>query len=314
MSAFAILCPGQGAQHAQMFALAQTHAMAHAMLQQWDQQASLGAPLAQILSSETAMFSNVLAQPLIVAATLARWLALRDALPAPALIAGYSIGELAAHGVSGALSPETAIWLATHRAHGMQACVAADAPHRMLAVSGISRQEMTHLIAGSGVHLAIVNGESQMILAGLATDVDALMPHLQRQQVRGLSVTPLPVSIASHTPLMFAATADFQQRLNDSEFLPVTTPVLAGIDASKVRTAESARASLLAQLTQVIEWQDCMDQLNEAGIRFALELGPGAALSRMLQTRHPHIACRSVDDFRSLQGVIDWVQRQTERD
>ncbi|MFZ6773383.1 ACP S-malonyltransferase [Undibacterium sp. SXout7W] len=314
MSAFAILCPGQGAQHAQMFALAQTHSVAHRMLLDMDQHGWLGESLTAVLSSDTAMFSNVLAQPLIVAATLANWLALGTALPPPDLIAGYSIGELAAHGVSAALTPEVAIRLAADRARCMQACVNAGMPHRMLAVSGISRAAMSKLLAGSGVHIAIVNGETQMILAGLATDVEALMPLLQAQRVRGLLLTPLPVSIASHTPLMISAAEDFRQHLATSEFLPATTGVLAGVNASKVFSPASARATLLAQLTQVIEWQECMDQLNEAGIRYALELGPGSALSKMLQARHPHIACRSVDDFRSTQGVIDWVHRQAQRD
>jgi [acyl-carrier-protein] S-malonyltransferase len=42
----------------------------------------------------------------------------------------------------------------------------------------------------------------------------------------------------------------------------------------------------------------------------ALELGPGSALARMLQARHPQIACRSVADFRSLDGIISWLGRQ----
>ena len=52
-----------------------------------------------------------------------------------------------------------------------------------------------------------------------------------------------------------------------------------------------------------------MDAAAEAGITVALELGPGAALARMLQARHPHIACRSVADFRSLDGIVAWLGR-----
>jgi [acyl-carrier-protein] S-malonyltransferase len=32
----------------------------------------------------------------------------------------------------------------------------------------------------------------------------------------------------------------------------------------------------------------------------------------MLQGRHPHIACRSVADFRSLDGIVAWLDRQTD--
>jgi hypothetical protein len=44
----------------------------------------------------------------------------------------------------------------------------------------------------------------------------------------------------------------------------------------------------------------------------ALELGPGAALSRMLHARHPRIECRSVADFRSLDGIKKWLARHVD--
>jgi [acyl-carrier-protein] S-malonyltransferase len=53
-----------------------------------------------------------------------------------------------------------------------------------------------------------------------------------------------------------------------------------------------------------------MDTAAEAGITVALELGPGSALSRMLEARHPGIACRSAAEFRTVDGIAAWVGRQ----
>jgi len=55
-----------------------------------------------------------------------------------------------------------------------------------------------------------------------------------------------------------------------------------------------------------------MDAAAEAGITVALELGPGAALARMLQSRNPNIACRSATEFRSLDGIRSWLGKQLE--
>jgi [acyl-carrier-protein] S-malonyltransferase len=55
-----------------------------------------------------------------------------------------------------------------------------------------------------------------------------------------------------------------------------------------------------------------MDAASEAGISYALELGPGNALTRMLQNRHPHINTRSVADFRTLDGISKWLSRAAE--
>jgi [acyl-carrier-protein] S-malonyltransferase len=53
-----------------------------------------------------------------------------------------------------------------------------------------------------------------------------------------------------------------------------------------------------------------MDACVERGVTVALELGPGAALSRMLRERHPQLQCRSLADFRSLAGALAWLRRQ----
>ena len=53
-----------------------------------------------------------------------------------------------------------------------------------------------------------------------------------------------------------------------------------------------------------------MDTIVERGIRVVLEIGPGAALAKMLQVRHPEITVRSVAQFRSMQGVATWLARQ----
>ena len=64
-SRLALLCPGQGGQHPDMFALTRTDAQATMLLEQWLSDAQLGAPMDIILSNQALLFSNRLAQPLI---------------------------------------------------------------------------------------------------------------------------------------------------------------------------------------------------------------------------------------------------------
>ena len=52
-----------------------------------------------------------------------------------------------------------------------------------------------------------------------------------------------------------------------------------------------------------------MDTIAESGATVALEIGPGTGLARMLSARHPQIACRAVDDFRSIDGIVGWMTR-----
>ena len=86
-------------------------------------------------------------------------------------------------------------------------------------------------------------------------------------------------------------------------------PVLAGISGAPVRTRETAITTLATQLSSTLDWLACMHAAYEMGARVFLELGPGKALTRMLLDTHPNVAARSVDEFRSLDGVYYWVQQ-----
>lgn len=87
----AILCPGQGGQHAGMFArIAQLPAASEVIT---TAASVLGTdPIA--LAADPRRFDNAIAQPLVCAGTLAHWQALRAQLPTPTLVLGYSVGEL----------------------------------------------------------------------------------------------------------------------------------------------------------------------------------------------------------------------------
>lgn len=302
----AILCPGQGAQHPAMFDMARTDPTANALLDAWFADPALAAPLqAAIEGSEG--FANRNAQPAIVAATLAMWTALRDTVPSPALVAGYSIGEVSAYGVAGALAPGHAVKLAVERARLMDACVADGPTQAMVALSGMPDGSVEALLSRHGFHAAIVTGEDALVAGGPAAQGDALAA---AALAAGGRATVLPVAVASHTPLMAGAVDPFATLLAGQCWSAPAFPVLSGISAEPVYDASKAMRDLPRQIAEPIRWKECMDTLGEAGVTVALELGPGAALARMLQSHNPSIACRSVSEFRSLDGIRSWLERQ----
>jgi [acyl-carrier-protein] S-malonyltransferase len=302
---FAVLCPGQGGQHPAMFDLLRADARGEQILREQALDTRLGRPLEQILHDPQQLFANRHAQPLIVAAGLATWRILRDELPIPALVAGYSIGELTAYGISGALPDNDAIDLAVARAAYMDACLA-QAPHQgLMSVGGIESGEVQELLRRHGAFVAISTGFDTLIAGGRSDDLLAAQSELEGL---GARTGILPVGIASHTPLMEPALAPFTAALDEADFHESSCAVLAGVSGQEIHDVPSARATLAQQLTHAIRWSSCMDACAERGVGVALELGPGSALSRMLRERHPHIECRSVSDFRSLAGVVHWLR------
>jgi [acyl-carrier-protein] S-malonyltransferase len=302
----ALLCPGQAGQHSGMFDLARQDRQAVALLDAFRLDDACGAPLDAVLHNTEALFSNRCAQPLVTAAILAAACALRDVLPTPTLVLGYSVGEVAAHAVAGALAPLDAVRLAVERARIMDQSTAGSGPQSMLGVTGLALPAVREQAEASGASIAIINAADSFVLGGLS----AKLAHCaQALSQRGARVTPLPVSVASHTPLMAQAVAPFAKILNTMAFMPYGAPVLAGIDARRITGKDAAVSTLSLQLAQAVDWAACMDGCAEAGVEIALELGPGSALARMLQQqRHPHIACRAIDDFRSVDGVRKWLE------
>ena len=295
-----LLCPGQGGQHEAMFDLARTDAAAARLLDQ------AGLPAIDAAS----MFHNRIAQPLIVGATLAMWEALKPRVPTPAMVAGYSVGELSAYGVAGAFAPADAVRLAAARAQLMDAAAAASPQQALVAISGVLVERARLLAGAERFAIAIVNGNDSCIAGGL----EAALPRLEQAvEAAGGKLQRLPVEIASHTALLAPSVTPFASALLAAPYHPQTCPVLSGIGAQAVGDKARAVETLSRQLSETIVWSDCMDAAAEAGMTVALELGPGAALARMLQARHPQIACRSVADFRTLDGIVAWLGRHLDR-
>lgn len=302
-----ILCSGQGGQGPGMLDLLRQEPAAQAVL---DRAAGLmGRDLrALVAGPEAEMQCNATAQPLLCAVQAATWAVLRPALPPLRAVAGYSLGELSAYHVAGALDAEELLRLAIRRADAMDR--ADPEPGGLLAVRGLDRSRLAAVCRDCESDIAIENGTDRFVVGGRRTALAAV----ERAVIAlGAAVTPLPVTVASHTSLMAPAATEFAPILAESGLRAPPLPVLAGIDGTPVYTRERAVAALTRQLTETVSWAACLDGLMEMGCTVLLETGPGNALARMAAERYPGLAVRAAADFRSLSGAVTWVERQLGR-
>jgi [acyl-carrier-protein] S-malonyltransferase len=182
----------------------------------------------------TNRFDNALAQPLLCAASLAHWQGLREAVPAPVLVAGYSIGELAAHAIAGSFDATTCLALAAQRAQLMDSASPADAG--LQAVLGLDRRSLQSLCDAQGTYVAIANGQDHFIVGGTHASLQRLA---DAARARGADIRLLPVRVPAHT-LLAAAVAPFAAALDASPLQAPRLPLLAGIDARPVRDRAAA--------------------------------------------------------------------------
>ncbi|SCB09644.1 [acyl-carrier-protein] S-malonyltransferase [Bradyrhizobium shewense] len=306
----AILCSGQGRQHRKMFALTGDAPEAE---QLFKHAATLlgGRDPRDFVRREPdeTLHSNRAGQVLCTVQALAAAAALADAIPHGAIVAGYSVGEVAAWGVGGLFEPAATLDLVVRRAEAMDA--ATRAGDGLIFVRGLSREDVDRICAHHGAAVAIVNPGDAFVIGGnrealnkVAADAEAM---------NASRIVGLPVQVASHTERLAKASVAFRQVLRAASvaFPPAAgARVLSGIDGASVMSAGTGLDKLAAQISQTVQWASCLQACVEAGATVFLELGPGSALSRMIADVRPDLPARSLDDFRSLQGVRAWLARQ----
>ena len=304
----AILCSGQGPQHRGMFALtagepAAAHLFAHAatLLSGMDPRT-----IVQV-ADDDALHENRLGQILCTLQALAVASVLHAELAGPRIIAGYSVGEVAAWGVAGMMDPAATLDAAARRAEAMDA---ASAPgDGMLFVRGLSRAAIDDLCQRHGVAVAIVNPGGAYVLGGAGQELDAAAEDARRAGAsRAVRVA---VKIASHTSRLAPAVGVFRQVLSQPPIKPALDAgvrLISGIDGAPVVKVAAGLDKLAQQIAQTVLWADCLEGCIEAGANIFLELGPGHALSDMAASAYPGTPARSLDDFNTLRGVCEWLR------
>jgi [acyl-carrier-protein] S-malonyltransferase len=299
---YAVLCPGQGAQHAGMLDLLDDSVEAQETLAA--AQRILGVDLRQWLRGGDVIFDNQVAQPLICMTQLATWNALRDRIVPPMCFAGYSVGELASYGCANALDAGELARLAVQRARLMQQALG-DRTGGLIAVRGLRRDVIDSLCADHALWPAINLSEVAVVLGGTLAALDTAAAAAREL---GGEIRCLKVGIPAHTPMLADAVDGFRHALEQSALGAPAIPVLAGIDGTRVVDRAHALDALSRQVAHTVEWARCMDALHERGCRLFLELGPGSALSRMVRERFADVEARSLDDFRSLAAGARWME------
>jgi [acyl-carrier-protein] S-malonyltransferase len=138
---------------------------------------------------------NRVAQPTVVAWQVSAYMRFASQLPAPALVAGYSVGQIAACSAAGGFDAHDAIAIAASRARLMdEAC---PEPAGLAAVLGLDEHTLDTLCARTGAEIAIRNGPRHFVVGGPETCLRALI--VQSVAQGATRAQSLPVTTPAHT-------------------------------------------------------------------------------------------------------------------
>ncbi len=297
----ALLFPGQGTQHPAMLEWLDTRPEAAGTLALMA--AELGSDWRTHLGDEDWSSRNRVAQWLLTGVCVGAWQSVAGLLPAPSVVAGYSIGELPAFYAAGVFDAGAALELARQRAEAMELTVAG-IDTGLLAITGVGTDAVERACLRHGLAIAIELAADRRVLGGRGADLDRAAIELTQS---GAQCRRLAVRLASHTPWMAGAVTDFAQRAKSVAFAIPRAALVCNFTGAVVRRPEELRTSLSGQLARAVPWARCMEAVAERRPRCVLEVGPGSSLSKLWNERFPAIPSRSVDEFRGPDAVASWV-------
>ena len=300
-----MLFPGQGSQSPGMGKdLAEKFPVARQVFEEADD--ALGFALSRLCfegpAEELQLTENT--QPAILATSVAAFRVLASAgAPAPAFVAGHSLGEYSALVAANVLELPAALRTVRARGRYMQEAVPVGTG-AMAAVIGGELGDIERVCAeASGTEVcsvANINSPGQVVIAGNKAAVDRAIELLKDVARR---VIKLNVSAPFHCALMKPA----QERLaSDLERLTFAEPkfsVVTNVDARITTAPGELRDALFRQVSAPVRWVESMQLLIENGVDKVVEVGPGKVLSGLMRQTSRDTRCLNVEDAASLEAT-----------
>ena len=281
----AYLLTGQGSQRLDMgrelYEADQHFANAFdAVCEQLDQH--LKTPLKQIVfakgkKAEALLEDTAYAQPALFAIEVALYTALAERGLSPDVLAGHSIGEIAAAHIAGVLDLSDAAKLVAARGRLMGALPEGGA----MAAIEATEAEVAESIAGKDKELAIaaINGPTSTVISGTEEAVEEIRTEWEQ---KGRKTKRLSVSHAFHSPLMEPMLTEFAEVTESLTYSEPKIPIVSNV-SGELLTPEQATdpAYWVTHVRQPVRFADAIATLRAQGTSTYLELGPDPVLCAM---------------------------------
>src|SRR6185436_13823704 len=202
-----------------------------------------------------------------------------DGKPAPAFVAGHSLGEYNALVAAGVFDFTAGLQMVKRRGEIMSEVSGGG----MAAVIGLEPKQIEHVLgqhdAGKRLDVANFNSFEQTVIAGPKDDLGAMKPQFDAAGAKLYKV--LNVSAPFHSRYMRDAEAAFGPALAGVTFNAPAIPVISNATAQPYEAA-AARDTLARQIGHSVRWLDSMLYLLKAGATEFEEVGPGNVLGKLI--------------------------------
>jgi [acyl-carrier-protein] S-malonyltransferase len=300
----ALIFPGQGSQHAGMASrLISASRAAADVFRRADVVLDLklsrlcvegtDAELEQTINQQPATFVTSIAW---LAALQERWDGY-DRKVEPYLFAGHSMGEFTAAVAAGSLSFEEGALLVKERGILMERA-GTEQPGGMASILGLPETTVAEICEEASVEgyvgLATANCEGQNVISGALGALKRAMELAEKARAR--RVVRLPISIASHSPLMARASESMNRLLQRLPIRDPHHPLVGNTQAQLITTTPEVYQELRDQLVMGVRWQRSVETMVAKETDLFVEVGPGNVLTRLVRRINYDVNSLSISD------------------
>jgi len=313
MAKRAFVFPGQGSQSVGMgLELYNSSPAAREVFEEADD--SLGIKLSRIIfrGPETKLRNTAYSQPAIMTVSMACYRAWEEQVGSaasapepPAIVAGHSLGEYTSMVVAGVTSFADGVRLVRQRGQLMQQA-SANRPGGMAAIIGIDELAFEAICAETGVEIANINADDQIVISG---DKLAVAQAMDLASARGARKTiPLPVSGAFHSSLMRKAQEGLEEAVYAINFNDPNMPIVANADCALLTTGEDVRQELVHGLCHCVQWKNSVRCMVDAGVSQFVEFGAGGVLSGLIRRIDRSVQTSSLSNPESIAKLAEAIR------
>jgi [acyl-carrier-protein] S-malonyltransferase len=264
-----------------------------------------GLDLARLGTTATAeeITDTAVTQPLVVAATLLAYeeLTTRGLLSnAEAVVAGHSVGEIAAYAIAGVISADDAVKLAATRGAEMAKACALE-PTGMSAVLGGEEADVLARLEQLDLTPANRNAAGQVVAAGSL----AALSKLAEDPPAKARVRPLATAGAFHTRYMATALNPYAAAAEGVTTNEPTAKLLSNADGQPVASAADAMSKLVSQLTRPVRWDLCTETMRAHNVTAIVEFPPAGTLAGIAKRELKGTPTRPIKSPADLDGLSE---------
>ena len=309
MTKFAFLFPGQGAQAVGML----NGFAGNAVVDQTVAEASdalgfdLGRMIADGPKEDLDLTTNT--QPIMLTAAVAiyrAWIAAGG--PAPAMVAGHSLGEYSALVAAGVIAFKDAVPLVRFRAGAMQDAVPVG-QGGMAVILGLGATDVAAVCAaaaaeltGSVVEPVNFNEPTQIVIAGHNAAVERACELAKEKGAK--RAMKLAVSAPFHSSLLQPASDRLSTYMAPLAFSAPVIELVNNVDVAVVADPAAIKDALVRQAARPVRWVESMQFMAEQGVELVIESAPSKVLIGMAKRIDARLAGEALVDQAALERVL----------